>query len=90
MRKNRSVLGLDVSTSSVKVVELSLAGGQYRVDCMAVEAMPHNAINDRAVADPQAVGAPQRFAQSRGRGCRQWHQQPPGQGHPDARCVARG
>lgn len=56
MRKNRSVLGLDISTSSVKVVELSLAGGQYRVDCMAVEAMPPNAISDRAVADPQAVG----------------------------------
>jgi len=72
IRKNRSLLGLDITTSSVKVVELSLVGGQYRVECMAVEPMPPNAINDRAVADPQAVGeAIARAVRRSGSACRE-------------------
>ena len=72
VRKKRSLLGLDITTSSVKVVELSLVAGQYRVECLAVEPMPPNAISDRTVADPQAVGeAIARAVRRTGSACRE-------------------
>jgi len=54
-RKLRPLLGLDITTSSIKVVELSLSGGQYRVESYGAEAMPPNAISDRAIVDVQAA-----------------------------------
>ena len=54
-RKSRPLLGLDITTSSIKVVELSLSAGQYRVECYGAEAMPPNAISDRAIVDVQAA-----------------------------------
>jgi type IV pilus assembly protein PilM len=72
VRKKRSLLGLDITTSSVKVVELSLVAGQYRVECLAVEPMPPNAISDRTVAAPQAVGeAIARAVRRSGSACRE-------------------
>ena len=54
-RKSRPLLGLDITTSSIKVVELSLSGGQYRVESYGAEAMPPNAISDRAIVDVQSA-----------------------------------
>ena len=34
-RKYRPLLGLDITTSSVKLIELAMAGGQYRVEAYA-------------------------------------------------------
>jgi type IV pilus assembly protein PilM len=53
-RKYRPLLGLDITTSSVKLIELAMAGGQYRVEAYAAEPTPQNAINEKAIAD--AVG----------------------------------
>lgn len=50
------MLGLDISASSVKVVELAKAGTSYRVASFAVEPMPPNAIPDKVVADIEAAG----------------------------------
>jgi type IV pilus assembly protein PilM len=50
------LLGLDITTSSVKLIELSMAGGQYRVESYAAEPTPHNAINEKAIVDAEAVG----------------------------------
>jgi type IV pilus assembly protein PilM len=55
-RKHRPVLGLDITTSSIKLIELSLSGGQYVVESYAAEATPQNAMNERAIVDADAVG----------------------------------
>jgi type IV pilus assembly protein PilM len=54
--KYRPLLGLDITTSSVKLIELSVGGGQYRVESYAAEPTPHNAINEKAIVDAEAVG----------------------------------
>ncbi len=54
--KYRPLLGLDITTSSVKLIELSMSGGQHRVESYAAEPTPHNAINEKAIVDADAVG----------------------------------
>ena len=54
-RKYRPLLGLDITTSSVKLIELAESGGQYRVEAYAAEPTPQNAINEKAVVDAEAV-----------------------------------
>jgi type IV pilus assembly protein PilM len=54
--KARPLLGLDITTSSVKLIELSMSGGQYRVESYAAEATPPNSINEKAIVDANAVG----------------------------------
>ena len=54
--KTRPLLGLDITTSSVKLIELGLSGGQYRVDSYAAEPTPPNSINEKAIVDAAAVG----------------------------------
>ena len=51
LRRHRPVLGLDITTSSIKLIELSLSGGQYTVDSYAAEPTPQNAMNERAIVD---------------------------------------
>lgn len=55
-KKYRPYLGLDITTSSVKLIELTMSGGQYRVESYAAEPTPHNAINEKAIVDADAVG----------------------------------
>jgi len=50
------LLGLDITTSSVKLIELGLSGGQYRVESYAAEPTPPNSINEKAIVDAAAVG----------------------------------
>jgi len=54
--ERRPVLGLDITSSSIKLIELSLSGGQYVVDSYAAEATPQNAMNEKAIVDADAVG----------------------------------
>jgi type IV pilus assembly protein PilM len=54
--KAKPLLGLDITTSSVKLIELSMSGGQYRVESYAAEATPPNSINEKAIVDANAVG----------------------------------
>jgi len=55
-KKYRPYLGLDITTSSVKLIELTMSGGQFRVESYAAEPTPHNAINEKAIVDADAVG----------------------------------
>lgn len=55
-RKYRQLLGLDITTSSIKLIELAMVGGQYRVESYAAEPTPPNAINEKTIVDPEAVG----------------------------------
>lgn len=54
--RSKPVLGVDVSASSVKLIELHGAGTSYRAQCYAVEPMPPNAIAENAVVDVAAAG----------------------------------
>lgn len=55
-RKAKTLLGLDISTSSVKLIELSKSGSTYKVESYAAEPMPPNAITDKVIADVDAAG----------------------------------
>lgn len=54
--RNKSLIGLDVTTSSVKLIELADTGKGYRVESFAAEPTPANSINDKAIVDAEAVG----------------------------------
>ena len=54
--KRPPLIGLDITTSSIKLVELSLSGGQYRVESYAAEATPHSAISEKNIVDANAIG----------------------------------
>ena len=54
--KSKPLLGLDITTSSVKLIEVSQSGGGYRVESYAAEPTPTNAVNEKAIVDAEAVG----------------------------------
>jgi type IV pilus assembly protein PilM len=54
--KTRPIIGLDITTSSIKLIELSMSGGQYRVESYAAEPTPANSINEKAIVDANLVG----------------------------------
>lgn len=67
-RRSRPVIGLDITTSSIKLIELSRSGDGYRVESYSLTPSPPNAINEKAIVDAQAVGeagAPRREARRR-------------------------
>jgi len=55
-KKSSSVLGVDVSSSSVKLLELSRHGDRFRVESYAVEPLPANAVVEKSITDVEAVG----------------------------------
>jgi type IV pilus assembly protein PilM len=56
-RNNRQLIGLDITTSSIKLIELSMTGRQqYRVESYAAEATPVNSMNEKNIVDAEAVG----------------------------------
>ncbi|ESQ08712.1 MAG TPA: pilus assembly protein PilM [Chromatiaceae bacterium] len=59
-RKSSNLFGLDIGSTSVKLIELSRASGTgaelYRVDAFAVEPLPTGAVVERKIADIDAVG----------------------------------
>ncbi len=54
-RKGTPVLGLDISSTTVKLLELSYAGGQYRVESYAVSSLPQDAVIEKNVNDVDGV-----------------------------------
>ncbi|MGH8657100.1 MAG: pilus assembly protein PilM [Gammaproteobacteria bacterium] len=55
-RKQVPVLGIDISSASVKVLELSRNGGRYRVESYAAEPMPPNSVVEKNIGDVTLVG----------------------------------
>ena len=49
--KSNIVLGLDISSTSVKLLELSKNGDRYRVEAYAVEPLPPNAVVEKNISD---------------------------------------
>ncbi|MDZ7826429.1 MAG: pilus assembly protein PilM [Gammaproteobacteria bacterium] len=50
------MLGLDISSTSVKLLELARAGDRYRVESYAVEPLPPNAVVEKNISDVEGVG----------------------------------
>ena len=55
-RATKTLIGLDITTSSVKLIELTESGRNYRVESYSAEPTPPNAINEKAIVDADAVG----------------------------------
>lgn len=54
-KKAKPVIGLDISSTSVKLLELSRSGDRYRVESYSVKPLPPNAVVEKNIADPAAV-----------------------------------
>lgn len=55
-RKKPPLIGLDISSTSVKMMELSKTGSSYRIEGIGVEPLPANAVVEKNVAEVEAVG----------------------------------
>lgn len=54
-KKTTPVLGLDVSSTTVKLLELSYTGDRYRVESYAVSSLPQDAVIEKNVNDVDGV-----------------------------------
>ncbi len=54
-RKSKGLLGLDIGSTAVKLVELRSDGRSWRLDNYAVSPLPHNAVQEKNLQDPVAV-----------------------------------
>ena len=54
-RKATPVLGLDISSTTVKLLELSYTGDRYRVESYAVSSLPQDAVIEKTVNDVDGV-----------------------------------
>ena len=54
-KKATPVLGLDVSSTTVKLLELSYTGDRYRVESYAVSSLPQDAVIEKNVNDVDGV-----------------------------------
>ncbi len=55
-KKTQPLLGLDITTSSVKLIELTQSGKRYRVESYSAEPTPPSSVNEKAIVDAKAVG----------------------------------
>ena len=55
-KKQPPLLGLDISSTAVKLLELSKSGNRYRVESYAVEPLPLNSVVEKTISDVEAVG----------------------------------
>ncbi len=59
-RKKHALLGIDISSTAIKLVELTRTGsysaGQYRVQAFAHEPLPAGAVVDKKFTDLEAIG----------------------------------
>lgn len=62
-----SVIGVDISSSTVKVLELSRNDGRYRVESFAVAPLPQNAVVEKNITDTEVVAETLRLAYARSR-----------------------
>ena len=63
--KKPALIGIDISSTAVKLLELSQSGGRYRVEHYAVEPLPPNAVVEKNIVEVEAVGEAIRRALAR-------------------------
>lgn len=54
--KKHTLVGIDISASAIKLVELSRSGDHYRVERYTIEPLPQNAVVENAITDVEQVG----------------------------------
>ena len=54
-KKNKAVLGIDISSTSIKLIELTEQNGRMQVEAYASEALSENAVVEQAINDEEAV-----------------------------------
>jgi type IV pilus assembly protein PilM len=64
-RTKPPLIGLDISSTAVKLLELSRNGSRYRVESYAVEPLPPNSVVEKNITDVDAVGEAVRRAVKR-------------------------
>ena len=55
-KKSNILLGLDISSTSVKLLELSQSNDKYKVESYAVEPLPPTAVVEKNISDVEGVG----------------------------------
>jgi type IV pilus assembly protein PilM len=55
-RSKAPLIGVDISSTCVKLLELTKAGNRFRVESYSVEPLPPNAIVERQITDAQLIG----------------------------------
>ncbi len=55
-KKSNVLLGLDISSTSVKLLELSKSGDRFRVEAYGVEPLPPNAVVEKNINEVEGVG----------------------------------
>lgn len=55
-KKSNPLVGIDISATAIKLLELSKSGDRYRVESYAVEPVPANSVVDKNITDMDAVG----------------------------------
>jgi type IV pilus assembly protein PilM len=53
--KKTALVGIDISSTACKLIELGKVGSRYRVESYAVEPLPQDAMTDRDIRDPEVV-----------------------------------
>ncbi|MGV6858022.1 MAG: pilus assembly protein PilM [bacterium] len=56
-RKKQPLVGIDISSTSIKLIELSQAGSGYRVETYSVEPLPAGSVAEKQINDVSAVGS---------------------------------
>ena len=59
------LVGVDISSTAVKLLQLSRSGDRYKVEHYAVEPLPPNAVVEKSIVEVEAVGEAIRRAMSR-------------------------
>ncbi|HRF55006.1 MAG TPA: type IV pilus assembly protein PilM, partial [Aquimonas sp.] len=54
--KKVPLIGVDISSTAVKLLQLSQSGARYRVEHYAVEPLPPNAVVEKNIVEVEAVG----------------------------------
>jgi type IV pilus assembly protein PilM len=54
--RSKPLAGLDITTSSIKLIEMVPNGRGYKVECYAAEPSPPNSITEKSIVDADAVG----------------------------------
>jgi type IV pilus assembly protein PilM len=55
-KKSSTLLGVDISSTSIKVLQLSSVGSKYKVDNYVIRPLPLNAVVEKNISDIDAVG----------------------------------
>ncbi len=63
--RSKTLAGLDITTSSIKLIELSQSGRNFAVECYTAEPSPPNSITEKSIVDVDAVGEAVRRAMKR-------------------------